>query len=64
MSVCEFCRREVGDVTTHHLIPRTRHKKNKKNFTRDDFKGRPVDLCRACHKQVHQLTNKEAKQYF
>jgi len=66
MPACELCRREVSEVTTHYLIPHTRHKskKNKKEFTRDRVKGRPVDLCRPCHKRVHMLTNKEAEQYF
>ncbi len=64
MPTCELCRREVGETTSHHLIPRTRRKKNKKDFMRDDGKSRPVYLCRPCHKRVHQLTNKEAEQYF
>lgn len=59
---CELCRRAVDEVTKHHLIPRTRHKnkKNKKDFSRDDVRGRLVYLCRPCHKQIHTvLTNKE-----
>ncbi len=59
---CELCGRQVEEVTKHHLIPRTRHKnkKNKKDFTRGDVKGRLVYLCRPCHKQIHTvLTNKE-----
>jgi 5-methylcytosine-specific restriction enzyme A len=65
MPACELCRRE-GEVTTHHLMPRTRRKskKNKQDFTRDGVKGRPVDLCRLCHKRVHMLTHKEAEEYF
>jgi hypothetical protein len=66
MPACELCRREVGGITTHHLIPRTQRKskKNKQDVTRDRVKGRPVDLCRLCHKRVHVLTHKEAEQYF
>ena len=66
MLVCEFCRREVREVTTHHLMPRTRHKmkKNKRHALHDGVKSRPVDLCRPCHKRVHMLTDKEAEQYF
>jgi hypothetical protein len=66
MPVCALCRREVGEITTHHLMPYPRHKhrKNTKDFTRDGVKGRPVDLCRSCHTWVHMLTNKEAQHYF
>jgi hypothetical protein len=66
MPACELCRREGDKVTTHHLIPRTRRKskQNKQDVARDGVKGRPVDLCRLCHKWVHTLTHKEAEQYF
>ncbi|WP_089936922.1 hypothetical protein [Candidatus Entotheonella palauensis] len=67
MPVCELCRREVGEVTKHHLILRTRHKnkKNKKDFARDDVKSRLADLCRPCHKQIHTvLTNKELERHY
>jgi hypothetical protein len=66
MPACELCQREVDEITTHHLIPRTRHKhkKSKKGFMRDGAKSRPVALCRPCHNQVHMLPNKEVKYYF
>jgi hypothetical protein len=66
MPACELCRREVDGISKHFLMPRMRHpqQKNKKDATRDGVKGRPVDLCRPCHKQIHGLTNKEAEQYF
>lgn len=66
MPACELCRREGDKVTTHHLIPRTRHKskKTKQDVTCDRVKGRPVDLCRLCHKRVHMLTHKEAEHCF
>lgn len=67
MDVCELCHRRVDEVTKHHLIPRTRHKnkKNKKDFTRDEVKGRLIHLCRPCHKQVHTvLTNKELERHY
>lgn len=64
MPICELCRCEVNEVTTHHLIPRSRHKKKKTDLTRDDFKGRPVDLCRSCHKEVHMMTDNEVELYF
>jgi len=66
MPACELCHRETGEITPHYLIPRTqhKHKKSKKDFLRDGVKGRPVALCRPCHKQVHMLTNKEVEYYF
>jgi hypothetical protein len=67
MPACELCGREVSEVTKHHLIPRARHKnkKNKKDFTRDEVRGRLIDLCGPCHKQVHTvLTNKELERHY
>jgi hypothetical protein len=66
MPTCELCHREMGDITPHYLMPRTRHKKKKSKHavTRDGGKGRPVALCRPCHKRVHMLLNKEVEQYF
>ena len=66
MSACELCHCEVEEITTHYLIPRTRHKnkKNNKGVTRDGVKSRPVALCRPCHKRVHMLPHKEVEQYF
>ena len=59
---CELCERIVGEVTKHHLIPRTRHsnKKNKKEFDRTEVRTRLALFCRPCHKQVHAvLTEKQ-----
>ena len=64
MPVCEVCRREVDEITTHHLVLRKRRKskQNKNEMTR--VKGRPVSLCRPCHQQTHMLTEQEAAPYF
>lgn len=67
MFTCALCRRHVNATTTHHLIPRTRHKnkKNKKIFTRQDVKTRLVSLCRPCHKNLHTIfTNKELERNY
>jgi len=64
---CELCDRATGDLTRHHLIPRTRHanKRNKKAFDRADVHHRIAMLCRACHKQVHAvLTEKQLEREF
>ena len=42
---CELCEREVENLTAHHLVPRER-----------DGKGGPtIDICPACHRQIHVL---------
>jgi hypothetical protein len=66
MPACELCRREVEEITTHHLRPRTRQKqkKSKKECMRGGAKSRPVALCRPCHNQIHMLPNKEVEYYF
>jgi hypothetical protein len=45
-------------------MPRTRRKKNKKDFRHDDGQSRPVSLCHPCHKRVHLLPLQEAEHYF
>lgn len=54
---CELCGRQVSFLTRHHLIPRTRHanKRNKREFDRQEVKGRIAWLCRPCHDHVHAL---------
>ena len=64
MPVCELCRCEVEEMTTHYLMPRARRKRKRTKDSDTRAKGRPVNLCRPCHKQVHMLTEKEAAQYF
>ena len=65
--MCAMCDREVTETTRHHLIPRTRHgsKRTRKTFTREAVRE-TVELCRACHKQIHALfTEKElAREYY
>jgi len=55
--ICELCGREVGFLTRHHLIPRTRHsnKRIKRDFKRVEVKHRIAWLCRPCHDHVHAL---------
>ena len=42
---CELCEREVERLTVHHLIPKER----------DGRFGPKVELCPACHRQIHVL---------
>jgi len=44
---CELCEREVGALTVHHLIPKSRAKNGAAIPT--------VALCAACHRQIHVL---------
>jgi hypothetical protein len=55
--ICALCGREVGFLTRHHLIPRTRHanKRIKRDFKRSEVKHRIAWLCRPCHDHVHAL---------
>ena len=64
---CELCGRHVSALTTHHLIPRTRHsnKRNKKLFDREEVKNRTIDVCRPCHKNIHAvLSNKDLERRY
>lgn len=58
---CALCERSGLPLTRHHLIPRTRHKnkRNKREFERDDVRGRILMLCRDCHSQVHVLLSEK-----
>jgi len=52
---CELC----GNVETynfHHFIPRTLHKNKwfKKRFTKEQL-HEGVDVCKVCHKTLHEL---------
>lgn len=62
-----MCRRQVGTLTRHHLIPQTRHKnrRNKRDFDRSEVKQRIALLCKPCHKHVHAtLDNKQLEREF
>lgn len=63
---CELCGRDVGAITTHHPIPRTRHGNSKKRlFDREEVKTRSIDVCPPCHKNVHAvLSNKELERSY
>ncbi|HEX7186181.1 MAG TPA: HNH endonuclease [Thermoanaerobaculia bacterium] len=42
---CALCEREVAHLTVHHLIPKQR----------DGREGPTIDVCPACHRQIHTL---------
>jgi hypothetical protein len=53
---CELCQREKP-LTEHHLIPRAVHGKKffRKLFTREEMTLRRINICRMCHKGIHQI---------
>lgn len=59
---CELCGRVVSQLTKHHLIPRTRHRKKrtKRVFSRREVQGRVAWLCRACHSNLHATLSEKA----
>lgn len=64
---CELCSRFVRELTRHHLIPRSRHKKKraKTAFDRREMENRIALLCRPCHRNVHvAIENKELQQEY
>ncbi len=46
LSPCSLCGRRAK-TTEHHLIPRSRKKRNRAIF------GPTADLCRDCHRMIH-----------
>ncbi|WP_413162407.1 HNH endonuclease [Capilliphycus salinus ALCB114379] len=46
---CELCERDLPQLTVHHLVPRQKTKRKKAD------PGPTVNICSACHRQVHTL---------
>ncbi|MET3543314.1 molybdenum-dependent DNA-binding transcriptional regulator ModE [Pontibacter aydingkolensis] len=53
--MCELCRREVQDLSRHHLVPREEGGRY----------GATAELCQPCHSTIHlNISNQElARQY-
>jgi hypothetical protein len=52
---CELCKREVGILTRHHLVPKSRGGRG----------GNVIMLCVSCKDQIHRLfTNKELERVY
>ena len=53
---CRICGFDYVELTKHHLIPKTCHKKmkSKKRFKSMEL-NRTVDICTNCHRQIHAL---------
>jgi hypothetical protein len=54
--VCALCSRAAPQLTRHHLVPRTLHKRPRirRSFTREE-RHTVILLCRPCHKQIHAV---------
>ena len=46
---CELCERDLPKLTVHHLVPRQKTKRKKAD------PGPTVNICSACHRQIHTL---------
>ncbi|MDH3718428.1 MAG: hypothetical protein OES79_09945 [Planctomycetota bacterium] len=54
---CRLCgRRPKLGTTGHHLIPRTCHRRKwfRRHFSRERLR-QTIDVCRDCHRAIHQL---------
>lgn len=61
--VCSLCTRVLqGNPSKHHLIPRHKNKKNKKNFTREEV-HKQANVCHPCHDQIHTLFTEKEFEY-
>jgi 5-methylcytosine-specific restriction endonuclease McrA len=61
-TACELCGRSQLPLTRHHLIPQSRHGRNrtKLTFEKDEMLHRVALLCRPCHEQVHAVLDNTA----
>lgn len=57
--ICQLCGCEEAH-NFHHLIPRTLHSNKwfKKRFTRAEMQ-QGIDVCRPCHRAIHDLVPRE-----
>jgi len=63
---CPMCERVVP-LTFHHLRPRITHSKYvKQGFSKEQLLTTGIDVCRACHSQIHTLFSNEelAKSFY
>lgn len=53
---CELCCRSGLELTRHHLIPRSRHRKGqiRRSFPKSELSERIAMLCRSCHRFIHR----------
>jgi 3-methyladenine DNA glycosylase AlkC len=51
---CQLCQRELDKLTVHHLVPRQTVKRKQAEV------GETIDICSACHRQIHSLFTNQA----
>lgn len=56
---CELCRRKTPELTVHHLIPRSQHKRKaiKKRFDKVQRLTQILWVCRPCHSMIHRAAS-------
>lgn len=67
MQECTLCKREIGELTFHHLIPRKMHDKKyiKKMHPQLDFKSHGIYVCKPCHQSIHlYISHRELASYY
>ena len=54
--ICELCKREVCEITKHHLVPKGTRKKKliSKKFDKNYFE-KTIWVCCLCHQQLHKF---------
>jgi predicted restriction endonuclease len=66
MPNCALCGLEIQEVTNHHLIPQSVHRKernrNKRKYTNEELDNK-VPMCEPCHSRIHsKFDDKELAQ--
>jgi 5-methylcytosine-specific restriction endonuclease McrA len=58
---CELCGTKDKELTFHHLIPKSLHRKKKfKNrYSIEEMRSQGLFLCRKCHSGIHDLIPSE-----
>lgn len=61
---CQLCSREQ-ELTVHHLIPRSRHRKarTKKVFSKQEMRERLIHVCEGCHTNLHRCLSEKEMAY-
>ncbi|MEM1060516.1 MAG: hypothetical protein AAGK14_14980 [Verrucomicrobiota bacterium] len=59
-TVCALCGRE-GDLTVHHLIPKSRHNKPRMRrlYDRKFMREHTALICQPCHKHLHKVLTEQ-----
>lgn len=58
---CQACGRADVELTRHHLIPTSQHKRvlRRCGMSRKELQQKTIVLCRDCHGQLHALVSEK-----